>query len=58
MPVVVTPPPITMPPGPAPLTKSRLEGNVRERNRIEVERGARKSGVKVFRICGEKMCVS
>src|SRR5215469_5685617 len=57
-PVVVTPPPITIPPGPAPCTKERSEaiGARREESRLKPAR--EKPARKTLRMFGEKICVS
>src|SRR5262252_3563057 len=57
-PVVVVPPPITMPPGPAPLTNDKAGeiGAYRYESKLNA---ARENPTRaVFRILGEKICVS
>src|SRR5712692_8565894 len=57
MPVVVTPPPMTIPPGPAPATKSRLAGKRAGREGLRLNPARENAARNVLRKFGEKMCV-
>src|SRR5262245_45540895 len=57
-PVVVVPPPMTMPPGPCPLTNDRLGGYVANAKESSAKPAREYPALKLFRIFGEKICVS
>src|SRR6185312_12884223 len=56
--VVVTPPPTTIPPGPAPDTKESLAGKFAGSIESRAKEARENPAVKVFKTCGEKTCVS
>src|ERR1051326_644232 len=57
-PVVVVPPLMTMPPGPAPVTNDRFAGYVANANESKANAAREKPVLNVFRTRGEKICVS
>jgi len=58
IPVVVTPPPITIPPGPNPRTNESLAGNEARGDESRLKPARENPASNVFRNRGEKTCVS
>ena len=57
-PVVVTPPPTTIPPGPCPVTNERFCENVVYGDESKLKPARENPAVKLFSMLGERRCVS
>src|SRR5271157_5128106 len=57
-PVVVRPPPMTIPPGPRPVTKARFDGKTAKEYGSKLKPAREKPARNTLSSCGEKTCVS